>query len=206
MLVCNEQEDKVYIGGRPNSSPQGDSVYVLDCAGDSVRAVVALNSNGVMGSVTLAPWSNRVYCLSSSISTGTVVYVLDCATDSIVGRTPIQLHYGVGTLAAHPDNHRIYLAAYWEACVYVFRDEPSGVTEPVSAKVPRVPQTWVWPNPASDWLMLEGTGEAELFCPDGRPVLALAPGRNDVRSLPAGVYFIRRAGRGEPCSMVKLKQ
>jgi DNA-binding beta-propeller fold protein YncE len=143
MLVCNEQEDKLYIGGRPNGVPSGDSVYVLDCAGDSVRAAVEIDSYCGIASVALAPWSNRLYCLS--VTNGDAgLSVLDCATDSVVGRTRIQVQYGAGTLAAHPDNHRIYLAAYWESCVYVFRDEPNGVTEPRASTPPpcRPGVTW----------------------------------------------------------------
>jgi hypothetical protein len=203
-VVCNEYEDKVYAGARSNNSPAYDSVYVLDCLGDTVlRRRVGLDGSGYIDWVALAPWSNRLYCTTSQGR----LFAVDCSTDSVVGVAEYPgAGGGSGYIVCHPDNHRIYAKRYFDTALYVFRDEPNGVTEPVSAKVPRVPQTWVWPNPASDWLMLEGTGEAELFCPDGRPVLALAPGRNDVRSLPAGVYFIRRAGRGEPCSMVKLKQ
>jgi DNA-binding beta-propeller fold protein YncE len=200
MVVCNEQEDKVYIGGRPNSSPQGDSVYVLDCAGDTVLYKLWLDSSAYISSLALAPWSNRLYCQTSRGR----LFAIDCATDSVIGR---QLHYGAGTLAAHPDNHRIYLAAYWEACVYVFRDEPNGVAEPGTSPSPPRLSFGVQPNPTRGALRLilpsslphsflsvfSATGRLVL----ARPVPATAPaiGHWDMElgSLPAGVYVVTLA-------------
>jgi hypothetical protein len=160
--------------------------------------VPLLNSNGVMGSVTLAPWSNRLYCLFSSAAAGTGLYVLDCATDSVIGRTPIQLHYGAGTLAAYPDNYRIYLAAYYESCVYVYRDEPNPIAE--QAAPPQTPRLTfsVAPNPTR--------GTIRTVLPSSLPPSTLSvfdcsgsfvrsfdigPSSFDIADLRSGVYVLR---------------
>jgi hypothetical protein len=117
------------------------------------------------------------------------------------------VQYGVGALAAHPDNHRIYLAAYWESCVYVFRDEPNGVAEPGTSPSPPRLSFEVQPNPTRGALRLilpsslppsflsvfSATGRLVL----ARPVPATAPaiGHWDMElgSLPAGVYVVTLA-------------
>ncbi len=54
----------------------------------------------------------------------------------------------------------------------------------------------VWPVPAGYELFLRSSGPAALFDADGRKVFGLRPGSNDIRSVPAGVYFVRSARGG----------
>jgi len=55
----------------------------------------------------------------------------------------------------------------------------------------------LWPNPAADWLWLDGTESPVLYSVSGRKVMVLDPGRNDLRHLSPGVYFVRFAGKNE---------
>jgi hypothetical protein len=80
----------------------------------------------------------------------------------------------------------------------------AGVEEPESAPVVR-PAFRLRPNPARYSVHLAGSETAELYAPDGRRVAALAPGENDVRQLPRGVYFVRRQDTGESSRLVLVR-
>jgi hypothetical protein len=80
----------------------------------------------------------------------------------------------------------------------------AGVEEPESAPVAR-PAFRLRPNPARNSVHLAGSETAELYAPDGRKVAALAPGRNDVRQLARGVYFVRRQDSGESSRLVLVR-
>lgn len=122
-VICNEQEDKAYDAAR-TSGRLRDSLLVLDCAGDSILRKVGLDNSSRIEGICLASWSNRLYCLTSRGR----LFAIDCATDSVVGVAEFPLTDGVGYVVAHPDNRRIYVTSYWDSCIYVFRDEPNGVT------------------------------------------------------------------------------
>jgi hypothetical protein len=51
------------------------------------------------------------------------------------------------------------------------------------------------PNPARGWVTLDGGSDLALFGPDGRTVLRLVPGRNDLMSIGPGVYFAPGHGK-----------
>jgi len=78
---------------------------------------------------------------------------------------------------------------------YAYRDELSGVADkPVGIRTQRLPTI------VRGVLLLPAAVGGErsavsvhLLDISGRKVLDLRPGRNDVRTLPAGVYFVRQA-------------
>jgi hypothetical protein len=82
--------------------------------------------------------------------------------------------------------------------------ETPAVEEPAVSPGPAQPLR-VAPNPARNRVHLAGSETAELYAPDGRRVAALAPGENDVRQLPRGVYFVRRQDSGESVRLVLVR-
>jgi hypothetical protein len=182
-------------------------VYVLDCLGDTVlHRRVGLDGSAYIDWVALAPWSNRLYCTTSQGR----LFAVDCSTDSVVGVAEYSgAGGGSGYIVCHPDNHRIYVARWGDYCVYVYRDEPNGVTEPQATTPPpcRPGVTWyrsgdgiviVLGSPAS------GRLSADVYDLSGRSVRTLgttvtgsgpcelywdATSRTGTRVAP-GVYFV----------------
>lgn len=78
------------------------------------------------------------------------------------------------------------------------------VTESELTPKPTAPRLQLVPNPARDRVWLEGADKAALLTPDGRRAATLRRGRNDIRSLPRGIYFVRVAGFDSPLAKVIL--
>jgi hypothetical protein len=119
--------------------------------------------------------------------------VLDCHTDSFVGRVLVSEHTAYNVLCNRYD-HKVYASVRDDSAVYVFRDTLLGVAEPAPVCGRSASDCRISPNPAGEWLTYEGDAPAALYSADGRRVLALRPGRNDIRALPAGVYLARPTG------------
>jgi len=75
--------------------------------------------------------------------------------------------------------------------IYVYRDGPYGIADrPVELRAQRC-ATIIRGVLFLPFSLL--TANSSLLSIDGRKVLDLQPGANDVRALPAGVYFVRQA-------------
>ncbi|MBM3315233.1 YncE family protein [candidate division WOR-3 bacterium] len=106
----------------------------------------------------------------------------------------ITVGQGPAAIAIYPDSNRVYVANSWEATVTVLRDYV-GIeeTENRAAWTARGAQTI-----ARDVLYIPSSPAARhssLFDLNGRRVMGLVPGPNDVSHLAPGVYFCR-SGRG----------
>lgn len=206
--VCNEPEDKAYAGVRTTGHLR-DSLVVVDCETDTIQTKVALDSSSYINWLALAPWSNRLYCLTSQGR----LFAIDCATDSIVGVAEVPLKEGVGIVVSHPDNHRIYVVSYWDAAVYVFRDEPSPVAEQRPTLNARRLTLEALPNPSRGVIRLA----AGLFDPIASATLsifdcagslvrsyAMRNSTLDIPDLPAGVYLLRLATHSGRTATVRV--
>jgi hypothetical protein len=195
-VVCNEHEDKVYAGARSNSSSAYDSVYVLDCLGDTVlHRRVGLDGSAYIDWVALAPWSNRLYCGTSQGR----LFAVDCSTDSVVGvADPPRVGSGCDYFVCHPDNHRVYATRYWDSCVYVYRDEPNPIAEQTAPpQTPRLTFS-VTPNPTRGTIraVLPSSlppSTLSVFDCYGSLVRSFVIGHSsfDIADLASGVYILR---------------
>jgi DNA-binding beta-propeller fold protein YncE len=122
--------------------------------------------------------------------------VVDCRYDSVVTRLD---SLSPRSMAWDAVDNRVFMAP--TSRIYVYRDDPYAVEEgPVGLQEHRfativcgvlfLPREWLGIRSGlSDNTVMS---RAILLDVAGRKVLDLTPGRNDVRSVPAGVYFVRR--------------
>jgi DNA-binding beta-propeller fold protein YncE len=132
--------------------------------------------------------ADKVYCLNGARS----VTVIDARVDSVI--ETIGVGPGPSAMAWNPAHRRFYVANRDSSCISVLKDTAVvGV-----ADRPRGLQTRVQATMVRGVLFLPGDPgskpQATAFLLDisGRRVLDLRPGDNDVRRLPAGVYFVRQ--------------
>jgi len=183
-------DNKVYISEVcPHGSRTPETLFVIDCATDSIIRRVLYRGTTRFGALVVrwVPWSNRVYFAGETI--GDTLWVLDCRTDSIIARLQLG-QAGPADIQLDPIRQRIFVIGADTMSVHVLRDVVSGVAEP-AAPISAVSTLRLWPNPAQDWLWLDGTESPMLYSVCGRKVMALVPGRNDLQTLTSGVYFVR---------------
>ena len=165
-----------------------------------VGAVTALLDNGKRGP------ANRLYCTDRNADE--IAVVSGYKTDSIlrrvtVGEDPV-------ALAWNPTYSRIYVSNHGSSSISVIRDTLGpGVEETMNDERgtmnarPTVVRGILNLQPAISNLQ----SEMVLLSVDGRRVLDLKPGANDVRHLAPGVYFIRSgpsAVSREPSAVTKV--
>ncbi len=126
--------------------------------------------------------------------------VVDCRYDSVVALLPPGSQ-DPGSMAWDAMDNRVFEAP--TSRIYVYRDEPYGVAD--SRVSPREQR---FATIVREVLVLPGAGTVKpgarnvLLDVGGRKVLDLSPGRNDVRALPAGVYFVRQDVGGRTTKIV----
>jgi DNA-binding beta-propeller fold protein YncE len=134
-VVVNEQDDKVYLADNDTYPETPDTLWVVDCATDSVLKKVEYEPRGYgPQSIRWVPWSNRIYLNCHDWSNSSVV-VLDCNADSIVER----LHLGDRIpidIQLDPVRERIFVIRADSNSVHVLRDVESGVAEEPAAAGP----------------------------------------------------------------------
>jgi hypothetical protein len=117
------------------------------------------------------------------------VIVIDGATDDVldtidVGLSPLDF-------AWNPVQNRIYVANFDGSSISVLRDSAAGVEEDFR---PQTTSHRPTPTVIRGVLFLPSsllTPNCYLLSIDGRKVLELRPGANDVWALAPGVYFVR---------------
>jgi len=141
-VALNERYGKVYIAGTDANPDTPDTLWVVDCATDSVLKKVEYAHRGWGARwVRWVPWSNRIYLncwLDSAGQTqgldSSFVAVLDCNTDSII--VP-GLHLGERVpldIQLDPVRKRIFVIRADSNTIHVLRDVEGGVAEePASA-------------------------------------------------------------------------
>ena len=120
--AVDERDNKVYL------ADDGDTLWVVDCATDSLLRKVEHGHPGSAWSLRWVPWSNRLYF---TISRGSSSYlqVLDCRTDSFVG-TQVLLNSGIiHDIQLDPVHQRIFVVGVDTFDIYVLRDTGYGVAE-----------------------------------------------------------------------------
>uniref|UniRef100_A0A7C4GHS0 T9SS type A sorting domain-containing protein n=1 Tax=candidate division WOR-3 bacterium TaxID=2052148 RepID=A0A7C4GHS0_UNCW3 len=192
----NGRDDKVYLSDEV-------VIYAIDCATDSVVSEVPLRQ---VLDICWVPWSNRLYASVYRYTDSlTYVAVLDCRNDSLI-LTGLEVGSFPLAICADEVNQRVYVCCRGDATLYVLKDVPDGVAEERSPKPAAVSPLRVFPSPARDRVWLEGADKAALFAPDGRRAASLTRGKNDIRSLPRGIYFVRVAGFDSPVAKVILSR
>jgi hypothetical protein len=202
-VVVNERDDKVYLADNDTYINTPDTLWVVDCATDSVRKKVEYEPRGVGAMpVRWVPWSNRLY-LAITYPDGihnSSLTILDCHTDSIIASGVLANYGGIQDIQLDPIRQRIFVVGVDTNSVYVLRDTGyGGVADAPNADVRTANPM---PTVVRGVLFLAEVAsrkpQATSFLMDatGRRVMDLRPGANDVRALAPGVYFVRGEGRG----------
>ncbi|MEO0114722.1 MAG: T9SS type A sorting domain-containing protein [candidate division WOR-3 bacterium] len=211
-LIFNSLEDKVYW-------PSIDSLYVMDCANDSI--IKELFVGGLLD-MCLASWSNRLYLATmdhDSISRFTTIYVLDCHTDSIISKISFG-RWGALIISDYL-NQRIYAAEWRDSALYVIRDEIPGVKEECPLPTNYCRPLEIYPNPAKfvmrvrcPWPLKQVQGDnlaLKIFDVSGKLIKEIATPlvRNDnevkisLKGINPGIYFLRFANQTKKFLVVK---
>ncbi|MBM3315251.1 hypothetical protein FJY71_05355 [candidate division WOR-3 bacterium] len=145
--------------------------------------------------------AHRVYCTCAA---GDSVTVIDC--DSSSATASLGLDYWPVQTVWSPAWRRVYVASHYGSSIAVIRDSLGGGVErrdrpfaprptpnaTIVRSVIVLPESPV-PSRQSHSCLLDITG---------RKALSLRPGANDVRRLPAGVYFVRAGESGATAKVV----
>jgi hypothetical protein len=142
--------------------------------------------NGVCYNAT----NDRVYASVGSVGTDSV-NILDCASDQYVSQIPVGRW--PTRLVWNDVSNKVYVANQLSGSISIIRDSGGGIEEAARheeqpAKLATIVHGVMYLPKASG---PDRVPQAVLLDISGRKVLALSPGRNSVRSLASGVYFLR---------------
>jgi hypothetical protein len=190
-LLCSDAAQKLYW-----FSDEADSMLAIDTRSDSV--VARKPTRAWRGLVCFDHTGRYLLCFDDSLR------VYDTQSDSLAAVCP--LPFLPHSVTPNPEQGCIYVGC--EDVILVYPDVPPGVEEAMND------ERGVMNREASvvrDILFLLGATSrkpqaASLWDINGRRVLELRPGVNDVRDLAPGVYFVRQASsmvRGAP-SVLKV--
>lgn|GEM_PF-2663310 len=166
-LACRLPGNKVYCAC-------GDDVLVIDGDADGVVKKIPIGA-GFSG-MEYDPAAGQLYC---TVQPNRLV-VVDCesdqvATELLVGKQP-------GPMAVNTRQGKLYVGNGGNTSISIVRSIP----RPDRAPDPSLPTVV-----AGRQLLLPGSMPADLLDVSGRRVAQLLPGRNDIGSVPSGVYFLR---------------
>jgi DNA-binding beta-propeller fold protein YncE len=182
-LFMDRQLGKLFMCG---SDPARTLVY--DC---NRRAIVDTIEIGYTGTGLMDDRNDKLY-----LGYGAVV---DCRYDSVVARLD---SFSPSCMAWDAIDNRVFQAT--TSRLYVYRDELTAVADkPVRTRAERLATVvrGVLSLPAV--LGDERSAvSAHLLDISGRKVLDLRPGKNDVRMLPTGVYFVRQVASSATTKIV----
>jgi DNA-binding beta-propeller fold protein YncE len=135
-VVVDELDGKVYMTDCDGLPETPDTMWVVDCASDSVlKKFECVPEGHTSKCIRWVPWSNRIYLLNDypdRTHNGSLV-VIDCNTDSVI--VPGMLLGGfLYDIQLDPIRQRIFVTGDTDK-VYVLRDVEGGVAEePASAR------------------------------------------------------------------------
>jgi hypothetical protein len=128
-VAVDERDGKAYISDRY------DTMWVVDCATDSVLKKFSCTEGGEMGlCIRWVPWSNRIY-LNYALGMESYLAIVDCDSDSVIRRMYSGLCYDI---QLDPIRERIFLVGAPDAnSITVLRD--TGYAAISAPKADRLP-------------------------------------------------------------------
>jgi YVTN family beta-propeller protein len=181
-LCWDSKDNKVFCASRGDSS-----LAVIDASSYAVIARIAVGNEP--GALSFDSLNDYVYCACQGSNK---VYVIDAHRNTVV--TQISVGAEPTALAWNPLELRTNVLNSGSSSISVLRDSlHPGVSE---RGVGALARRQVIPTIIRGVLVLpssQPTVNSSLLSVDGREVLELHSGSNDVRSLAPGVYFVREA-------------
>jgi DNA-binding beta-propeller fold protein YncE len=127
------------------------------------------------------------------------VTVISGSGDSVL--CTIAIGGSPAAIVGNPVRNRVYITDAYTSTVTVLRDLPVGIEEGPAAGLRARPSA---ASVIRGSLFLTGASRSELLDATGRCVARLQRGKNDLRALAPGVYFVRRAEPGADISRLVL--
>jgi DNA-binding beta-propeller fold protein YncE len=212
-VAVDERDGKAYMTDSDGNPGTPDTMWVVDCATDSVlKKFECVQKGHTDVCMRWAPWSNRIYLANTypDVNHNSALVVIDCNTDSVI--VPGMLATGdfIRDIQIDPIRQRIFVVGADSYNVYVLRDTGyEGVTEARPAGLR--PASGLQVQPASGGFevsySIESPCGVDLSIHDqiGREVGQLvaewqAAGQHRVKwdrrersgsRVPAGIYFIQ---------------
>ena len=139
--AVDERDGKVYITGDDGSYDTPDTMWVVDCATDSVLKKFECVHRGRPDlCIRWVPWSNRIYLVNSGpdgIHKSSLV-VIDCNTDSVIVPGTLVSNGFIQDIQLDPVRQRIFVVGVDSNDVYVLRDTACAAVETPKAEAPAV--------------------------------------------------------------------
>jgi len=212
-VAVDERDGKVYVTDSDGSYDTPDTMWVVDCATDSVLKKFECAHRGKTNMcIRWVPWSNRIYLVNAGPEIGfaTSLVVIDCNTDSVIVPRMLMSTGCIRDIQLDPIRERIFVIGVDSTDVYVLRDVEGGVTEESVSAGP-AETSGLKAQPTSDGFDLSYSIASPCFVDLsihdqlGRAVRRLVAGEQaagqhriswDCRDssgdhVPAGVYFIQ---------------
>jgi len=137
-VAVDDKDGKVYVTDSDGDPETPDTMWVVDCATDSVlKKYPCIPAGHADMRIRWVPWSNRIYLANTypDANRNSALVVIDCNTDSVI--VPGMLATGdfIRDIQIDPIRQRIFVVGADSYNVYVLRDTGyAGVTEAKPAK------------------------------------------------------------------------
>ncbi|HTW90873.1 MAG TPA: FlgD immunoglobulin-like domain containing protein [bacterium] len=140
-VAVDERDNKIYLADRGTDWHTPDTLWVVDCATDSVLRKIEYEQQGGGAYVTCwVPWSDRLY-LTLAAGDSSYIRVLDCKTDSFIGTRVLPNNWNIQDIQLDPVRRRMFVVAVDRDYVYVLHDTGYGIAE-VNRAGPRPSSGW----------------------------------------------------------------
>ena len=131
-VAVDERDGKVYITDCDGAANTADTMWVVDCATDSVLKKFKCVPGGHTNTcIRWVPWSNRIYLVNAfpTIPYASALVVIDCDTDSVIVPRMLMTEGFIQDIQLDPMRERIFVIGVDSTDVYVLRDVQGGVAE-----------------------------------------------------------------------------
>jgi len=133
-VAVDERDGKVYITDDDGKAHTPDTMWVIDCATDSVLKKFECVRRGFINKcIRWVPWSNRIYLINDwpDIRENSSLVVIDCNTDSVIvpGMFLGEGDRHIYDIQLDPVHQRIFVTGGDTNTVWVLRDVEGGVSE-----------------------------------------------------------------------------
>jgi DNA-binding beta-propeller fold protein YncE len=135
-VAVDERDGKVYITDCDNEVETPDTMWVVDCATDSVlKKFECVRRGHTNMCIRWVPWSNRIYLVNTFpvIPYASSLVVIDCNTDSVIVPGMLMSYDYIRDIQLDPVRERIFVVGADSHNVYVLRDVEGGVVEEPSS-------------------------------------------------------------------------
>jgi len=138
-LAVDERDGRVYIADNYGGPATPDTMWVVDCATDSVMKFESEHRGNDESCVRWVPWSNRIYLVNEypdAIHNSALV-VIDCNTDSVILPATLLNSGYIADIQLDAVHERIFVIGVDTNDIYVLRDTGyAGVAEAKPAGPP----------------------------------------------------------------------